>query len=150
LVARFPACPPAVVDEFIELVTQDSEVLASRAELILQKPYGRNCILRASGTWGLSFAQLEPGRGTSTHMHAQRRELFCVRRGQLKLTAGGEQRILNVGELGESKPHEPHSIANAGSSLLEIAELFSPALLDDKVRLHDPYGRAVGAVTLHQ
>ncbi|HEU5319712.1 MAG TPA: cupin domain-containing protein [Methylomirabilota bacterium] len=148
--AAFPGCPPDVVDDFIAALGAPSERLVAGARITLAKPYGANHILAAGGPYGLSFARFEPGRSTSLHYHTVRRELFCVRRGVLTLTSGPTVRRLRPFEVGRSTPGEPHALANEGAELLEVLEIFSPALLDDKVRVRDRYNRALGAVGLHQ
>jgi mannose-6-phosphate isomerase-like protein (cupin superfamily) len=87
---------------------------------------------------------------TSLHWHGQRRELFAVRSGRMLLSCGDDRSILVEGELARSIPRVAHSLANAGSADLEVLELFSPYLLDDKVRVQDFYGRLTGSVTVDQ
>nr|WP_276510359.1 cupin domain-containing protein [Longimicrobium terrae] len=116
----------------------------------MDKPYGRNHVLVAGGEYGLSLAVLLPGRSTSLHAHELRREVFCVRTGVLSLTRGDLQVRIGAGELDHSTPGEPHALANEGDEVLEVLEIFSPALLDDKVRISDRYDRALGKVTREQ
>lgn len=148
--AAFPSCPKALVERFVLLLDAPREVLIARATRILEKPYGCNHLLDAEGGHGVSFALLYPGRTTSLHFHEQRRELFAVRSGRLSVILGTERRLLVAGEAACSTPHVPHALENEGREDLEVLELFSPYLLDDKTRVHDPYGRPIGAVTVDQ
>ncbi|HLL47751.1 MAG TPA: cupin domain-containing protein [Longimicrobiaceae bacterium] len=145
-----PGVPNDVLSRFDRALWTPTAELAAGAELVLDKPYGRNHVLAASGPYGLSLAVLLPCRSTSLHTHLQRHEVFCVRTGILSLTKGGRQVRLTEGELDHSTPGEPHSLANDGSGVLEVLEIFSPALLDDKVRISDRYDRALGRVTREQ
>lgn len=150
LQAQFPRCPPALVERFVHGLSEPRAELIARATRILEKPYGRNHLLAADGDHGISFAIFHAGRTTSLHWHARRRELFAVRSGRLVATLGSEQRVLLGGEIACSTPRVPHALANGGGDDLEVLELFSPYLLDDKVRVDDPYGRPLGAVTVDQ
>lgn len=141
---------PAISDEFVRRFLLSSHAsakdLAAQAVLTLDKPYGVNHILVQEGEFGLSFARLLPGRSSSLHYHRQRGELFRVRRGALTLTDGERRRELTALEFGMSIPGREHAIANEGDELLEIIEVFAPALLSDKVRVSDRYDRKLGAV----
>lgn len=145
-----PECPAHVVDRFVRSLEAESELLASQAELTLDKPYGVNHILIAEGEAGLSFARLMPDTTSSHHVHARRSELFWVRRGELTLRSGEDELKLQRGEIGVSVPGRPHAIANEGPELVEIVEVFVPALLSDKVRLSDRYARPLGPVDVGQ
>lgn len=146
----FAGCPPAFLGRFAALAGAPSAELAASAELVLTKPYGRNHILETTGEFGLSFAVMNPGQTTSYHRHEQRRELFLVRRGSLTLRSGDAESVLVAGDLGWSSPPVAHALSNRSSDVLEFLEIFSPPLLDDKVRLSDPYRRPIGRVTVHQ
>jgi mannose-6-phosphate isomerase-like protein (cupin superfamily) len=122
------------------------EDIAAEAVLVLDKPYGKNHILIDSGDFGLSCARLLPGRTTSLHTHAIRREFFCVRRGAISLTLGDTQRRLGRLAHAGSTPGVPHALANDGHEPAEVLEMFAPALLDDKHRILDPYARRLGPV----
>lgn len=150
IMAFFPDCPRALADRFIGSLDSPAEDLARACQLLLEKPYGRNHILVADGPAGLSFAVLRPGQSSSLHYHTVRRELFCVRRGTLLLTSGDCTTIMRPFECGESVPGVSHAIANAGEGPLEIIEMFAPALLNDKVRVRDPYRRKLGGVGVRE
>jgi len=143
-------CPDKVIKLFIEFWLTPSEQLRANAVVTLKKPYGKNHILVDSGEYGLSFAEMEPSQSTSLHYHTTRREFFCVRKGRLLLTKGKTTTTLEAGESNVSIPLEPHSIANTGSEVLELFEIFSPALLNDKTRLKDRYERKLGIVTFDE
>ncbi len=145
-----PDCPSEVIRSFAWCLRAPAAEAIARAELSLDKPYGENHILIGSGGYGLSLARLEPGASTSLHLHRRRREVFRVRAGVLTLTREDEVRRLGPGEQADSRPGQQHSLANAEAVPLETAEIFSPALLDDKVRVADRYGRALGSVTRDQ
>lgn len=145
-----PGVPDDVLHRFARALATSTAELSAAAELVLDKPYGRNHVLVTGGDYGLSMAVLLPGRSTSVHTHEQRREVFCVRTGLLSLVKGGRRTRLAAGELDHSTPGEPHSLANEGTEVLEVLEIFSPALLDDKVRISDRYDRALGRVTREQ
>ncbi|MET8679639.1 NUDIX domain-containing protein [Streptomyces sp. NPDC004647] len=144
--AQLPGIPESVVSDFMSLADADAAELEARAEWHLEKPYGANHILVGTGRWGLSFARLLPGRSSSFHLHRTRREFFRVRTGVLTLRTGAHTAPLYALECGESTPDVPHAIANDGAEPLEIVEIFSPAALDDKVRIEDRYGRPLGQV----
>ena len=135
---------------FCEWLIEPAGALIEQAQLTLQKPYGQNHILIAVGEVGISFACIRPGQGTSLHYHVLRQELFCVHGGTLLLTSGGAERTLGPGGLGWSTPGIPHSLRNGADTDLHVLEMFSPALLEDKVRVSDKYNRALGRVSLHQ
>jgi len=150
LTAAFPGCPERDVRRFCRLLAETADSIASRATMVLDKPYGRNHLLVTEGPFGLSFACIEPGQSTSLHFHARRREFFCVRQGEMRLTSDDRSVLLCEGEVGESVPFVPHALGNDGPTQLQVLELFSPALLDDKVRVSDRYDRVLGAVGLHE
>lgn len=132
------------VETFLACSVESRRALSQKAEITLDKPYGRNHILMINERCGISFACLEPDRSTSFHYHDHRREFFLVRQGRLRLVTPDGERILNPGEWACSTPGVPHSIANGGDGVLEIIEIFAPPLLDDKVRISDPYDRGLG------
>jgi mannose-6-phosphate isomerase-like protein (cupin superfamily) len=150
IAAVFPDCPDEIADRFIDALDRPTEELAAEAQLLLDKPYGRNHILVADGAYGLSFALLLPGQSTSLHFHSTRREFFCVRRGTLRLTSGERSMVLQRFACGHSTPGVPHSLANGGAGPLEVLEIFSPALLEDKVRVKDRYERKLGSVGVRE
>jgi mannose-6-phosphate isomerase-like protein (cupin superfamily) len=150
LYEAFAHCPDEMADLFCWLLLQPTGVLVASARISLPKPYGTNHILVLEMGFGVSFACMQPGQGTSLHYHMQRRELFCVRVGDLHLIHGDNVQHLPVGGIGRSTPGIPHSLRNDGDAPLEVLEVFSPALLDDKVRIADRYDRALGAVSLCQ
>jgi mannose-6-phosphate isomerase-like protein (cupin superfamily) len=143
-------CPAELAQRLLDLLNATPEDIADQARLLLQKPYGTNAILQDQGLFGLSFARLLPGQSTSYHYHQQRREFFCVHSGVLTLRSGIEERVLQRYGCGTSTPLVGHSLANQGSGMLAVLEIFTPALLNDKVRIHDRYDRPLGDVTLHQ
>ncbi len=150
LYAAVPACPAELAARFLKLLQATPEAVAGQARLQLHKPYGTNVILEDKGQFGLSFARILPGQSTSYHYHQQRREFFCVHSGVLSLHNGSEIEVLGRLGCGASMPHIAHSLANHGDSMLAVLEIFTPALLDDKVRVYDLYHRPLGEVTLHQ
>jgi 8-oxo-dGTP pyrophosphatase MutT (NUDIX family)/mannose-6-phosphate isomerase-like protein (cupin superfamily) len=142
-----PGCPAEMIERLAHCLEVGLAGIAAEAEVSFDKPYGENHVLSISGDYGLSCAALDPGTSTSLHFHRHRRELFLVRTGTLTFVKGSETIELGVGRRGESVPGELHAIANRGPGRVEVAELFSPPLLDDKVRVSDAYGRGLGAVT---
>src|SRR5436309_1738687 len=85
--------------------------------------------------------------------HADLRILFFTQpehSGVLLFTSGATTRQLGARETGSSTPHVPHSLRNGGHTDLRVLEMFSPAILSDKVRLSDHYGRALGSVSLYE
>jgi ADP-ribose pyrophosphatase YjhB (NUDIX family)/mannose-6-phosphate isomerase-like protein (cupin superfamily) len=147
VLAILPTCPEPLVEQFLAGVAAPSSDLASRAVLSLEKPYGENHILVAEGEAGLSFARLRSGQSSSFHLHRRRTEVFVVRTGTLTLQVAYGEHQLGPGAIGCSHPGGPHAIANHGHEPVELLEIFSPALLDDKLRLRDRYGRSLGQVT---
>jgi mannose-6-phosphate isomerase-like protein (cupin superfamily) len=143
----FPDFPSSVAEQLLKTLEAPTGDLCSVADITLEKPYGKNHILRLGPDYGLSFACLLPGASTSLHYHRERRELFFVRAGHLCFTFGEQERCLDVGEWAFSIPGVIHRVANRGEQLLEIVEIFAPALLDDKHRVADAYGRPLGDVT---
>lgn len=144
-----PECPPEVVGKLARYLGEPLMAAVATAEISFDKPYGENHVLEVSGEYGLSVARLAPGTSSSLHFHVHRRELFFIRSGTLTLTKGPRTLELGVGEYDCSVPGELHSIANRHDVELQIVEILSPALLDDKVRVSDAYGRRLGAVTKH-
>jgi mannose-6-phosphate isomerase-like protein (cupin superfamily) len=142
----FPACTKSFASSFIALLNVPIEEIATQSVLILEKPYGRNHILIDHGDFGISCALLLPGRSTSLHYHHIRKEFFCVRRGGITLTSGIDVYHLHSLECGISTPEVSHALANSGDKPAEVLEVFSPALLDDKYRISDPYTRRTGNV----
>lgn len=150
LMACFPSCSESLVGLFLEFLLRSPAEVCRQAMTVLPKPYGRNHILLVNAGFGLSLAQIEPEQSTSLHFHSSRREFFCVMTGELSLVVGDKESTLGVGECGMSTPNVPHSLRNKHSSTLRVLEMFSPALLEDKVRVSDKYERPLGAVSLHQ
>ncbi len=148
--ALWPDCDPSVRELFLQLLEEPAVEIVKRARFVLGKPYGTNSILLDSGMYGLSFAQLGAGQSTSLHFHNTRREFFCVHHGTLALTSNGETTALTRHQCAWSTPGRPHRLANTSDGPLGVLEIFSPALLNDKVRLQDKYQRTLGLVTLHQ
>jgi mannose-6-phosphate isomerase-like protein (cupin superfamily) len=144
--AAFPACPAADMERYCWLLGQPERKIAAQAIVVLEKPYGRNHVVGIDGTFGVSFACIEPGQGTSLHYHRRRREFFCVHSGTLTLLNANVVRVLGVGEGGVSVPFIPHSLRNDTGTTLRVLEMFSPAILDDKVRVDDRYHRTLGPV----
>jgi 8-oxo-dGTP pyrophosphatase MutT (NUDIX family)/uncharacterized cupin superfamily protein len=146
LMALLPSIPEAVVADFLSMADTPREELVARAVRSLGKPYGENHILVDSGQWGVSFARLLPGRSSSYHFHRTRKEFFRVRTGTLTLREEGGNSLLHPLDCGTSTPGIAHSIGNDGQQPVELVEIFSPALLDDKERVSDRYGRPLGQV----
>lgn len=142
----FPTCPEEFIDEYLTIYHSNINEIVKRAKFTLDKPYGQNHILKDVGEYGLSFAEMAPGQNCSTHFHNVRREFFCVKTGTLTLTKDGNSRELVEGECQFSTPGEPHSLANRAASPLAVLEIFSPALISDKVRIEDRYKRKLGKV----
>jgi len=145
-----PGLPDDVLDLVCALACRPTAELVDLAEFTLPKPYGANHVLRSGGEHGLSFACFRPGQGSSLHYHRTRREVFYVRTGMLTLRTGDTWRHLDAGGCGISTPGVPHALRNDGAGPLEVLEVFTPALLDDKVRVEDSYARALGPVGRHQ
>jgi mannose-6-phosphate isomerase-like protein (cupin superfamily) len=146
-----PDCPDSLVERFLGLLRQPAADIVSQASFVLDKPYGSNAIVLAgSGQFGLSFASLQPGQSTSFHYHRQRREFFCVHGGRLMLHEGNGAQVLGPLDCGHSTPHVGHRLENGGDGVLTVLEMFTPPLLDDKVRVRDTYSRALGPVDRHQ
>lgn len=143
---RWPRVPQSVLDMYQSVVSTSVEELASSARLVLEKPYGVNVIVGDFQNFGISVARLHPGRSSSFHFHRERREFFMVRRGELSASRGETHETVRRFESSTSTPGLPHAIENNGSGDMEIAELFSPFLLDDKIRISDRYERRLGLV----
>ena len=150
LAVTLPTCPETFADWFMQLISATPSEITARAIILLNKPYGTNAILVDRGEFGLSFAQLLPGRSTSLHFHQQRREFFCVHHGTLSLTYGDQNCTIERFACGHSTPNVSHMLANASDQPLGVLEIFSPALLNDKVRLQDRYERPLGSVTFDE
>jgi mannose-6-phosphate isomerase-like protein (cupin superfamily) len=142
--------PGGAAEHFCRLVAEPAKAIVHRAHVTLPKPYGANHILAVEADYGISFACIDPGHGTSVHYHVRRRETFLVRTGTLLLLHGDTETRLHEGDIGQSIPGTPHSLRNGGASQLHVLEMFLPALLDDKVRVADRYARPLGAVDRHQ
>jgi mannose-6-phosphate isomerase-like protein (cupin superfamily) len=142
----FPHCTFESIEKFVALLHAPASDIVTSAERILEKPYGLNHILRLDDRHGASYVILYPGRSTSLHVHRVRCEFFVVRTGEIELICGETSSILSKGRHGQSTPQVPHRLHNKSGERVEIIEMFSPFLLDDKVRLWDSYGRQLGAV----
>ncbi len=143
----FPHFPDHLLQQLLIYFNSSSADFTSSAYLKLDKPYGCNYVLCIADNFGLSLAQLKCGQSSSEHYHETRREFFIVKKGELTLFKNGENHVLSCGQWGFSTPFIPHSINNCSASEdLEILEIFSPPLLDDKIRLKDRYARKVGKV----
>lgn len=145
-------CPSAdrkAIRALIERFRISSADLEACADRVLTKPYGRNIIVMLGATYGISLVRMSPGQSTSRHFHRARSEVFVVRRGALSFYEGEAVTVLSSGGIAGSVPGEPHRLANEGADELEFIELFVPGDLNDKVRVNDRYGRALGPVS-HQ
>jgi mannose-6-phosphate isomerase-like protein (cupin superfamily) len=140
----------SATDNFCRLTTLPHEELIEQAVVVLEKPYGANYLLALDGGYGTSVAEFRPGQGTSLHFHTRRREAFLVLSGNLSLRHGATESSLLAGNMGVSTPGTAHSLSNEANDDLRVIEMFSPALLSDKIRLADRYDRRLGKVSLRQ
>jgi quercetin dioxygenase-like cupin family protein len=147
----FPTIDKDFKSLFLDMLEWPKDKLLQAAEIILDKPYGNNNIIQPNGNWGLSYVVFKPKRRTSLHYHDVRTEFFYVKSGTLTLESNGNKRIIRAGETGFSTPGIEHSLINeSDESELHIIEIFSPALLNDKVRVSDLYERTLGSVGYKQ
>lgn len=146
----FSPCPKLVRDFFTYAIAENSDSLIYQSKLALNKPYGTNIILQFIDAFAISFVRIEAGSGTSLHFHNIRREFFFVRDGILTFLDSDISTKLTSGCWAVSCPGRPHSLQNRGPHPVEIIEVFSPPLLDDKIRVKDNYGRRLGAVEQHE
>jgi mannose-6-phosphate isomerase-like protein (cupin superfamily) len=145
--AQWPDCPAVVLERYLKALTSPAAALVSTALITLTKPYGRNNILSQHGEYGMSLLQMEPGQSSSFHRHSQRKELFVVRTGRLTVRFADHEEHLGPGECSVTVPPVAHAVSNQQEEPLEVLEMISPFLLDDKIRIHDRYQRRLGAVT---
>lgn len=144
----FTNIDPSAFHKFLGFCASSPQEVVNQAIFTLQKPYGLNHILILNNSYGISFAQIKLKQGTSYHYHTQRKELFYVYSGQLTLLKENETVVLDPYTIASSNPYEKHALRNEGpSELLEVLEIFSPPLLDDKTRVIDLYNRKLGNVT---
>jgi len=144
--AVFPEAPASLLTDFERFLTAPITDIAAHAVTIFEKPYGRNHILVLDEWFGLSCAVFKPSCETRFHYHEKRRELYWVRIGELDLIRPEGVMILTAGGHSHSEPGQRHRLRNPSWLRLEVLEIFSPPLLDDKVRLEDRYGRMLGQV----
>lgn len=144
--AVFPDAPSLILTDFERFLTASITEMAEHAVTIFEKPYGRNHILTLDDRFGLSCAVFEPSSETSFHYHEKRTEFYWVRSGELDLLRPEGATILTAGGHSHSAPGLRHRLRNRGRLRLEVLEIFSPPLLDDKVRVEDSYGRTLGQV----
>lgn len=144
--AVFSTVPAETIQRFRDLLRLSGEELSVDARLVFQKPYGRNHILHIGEDFGISCAVLEVGQQSSFHLHRHRAEFYLVRSGLLELHIEDRCRLLKRGDHDSSLPMQRHRLRNPGPELLEVFEICSPPLLDDKVRIADSYGRPLGQV----
>jgi mannose-6-phosphate isomerase-like protein (cupin superfamily) len=142
----FPSIENSTINFFLDCCTYSSKEIIERSEITLKKPYGLNHILLRSPLFGVSFVQINKDQGTSYHYHTIRKEFFLVKNGELTLIKESGVSKLRAFEVEKSTPHEKHSLKNRGEDLLEILEIFTPPLLNDKVRVQDSYDRKLGDV----
>ena len=143
----FDRIPPAALAALMKWLEAPSESLAADPLQTIAKPYGRNHILEIVGDFGISCACFDVGAETSLHRHTRRTEFYCVRTGCLELVSIDSTTTLRRHHFASSRPGDVHRLRNAGPTVLEVLEVFSPALLDDKIRIEDRYERRLGAVT---
>lgn len=146
----WPNFPEEEFVKYIQMIESPFDESYLKSSIKLIKPYGINTILCKGDVYGYSFVQMNVNQSTSLHFHEVRKEFFYVRNGCLKLRKGNDIYILNKDQFGFSTPNEMHSLSNNGDETLEIIEIFSPVLLDDKVRVDDIYNRQLGNVTHKQ
>lgn len=147
----FPHIDRGFQAEFFSMLSWPEDALLKASNIRLEKPYGSNNIIRESGDWGLSYVCFEPGRRTSIHYHNTRQEFFYVRSGVLTLWSDNLELEINAGQTGYSTPGKQHSLMNnSPTERMTLLEIFSPALLNDKVRVTDFYERPVGSVEYYQ
>ena len=146
----FTDIPDPAMRAFERWLLASSDAVTVRPVQSFVKPYGANHILEIVGQFGVSCAFFRPGEETSYHCHSRRTEFYCVRTGALELAWADRQLTLVPYQYAHSKPGESHRLRNVGANVLEVLELFSPPLLDDKVRIGDRYGRRLGGVSRDQ
>jgi ADP-ribose pyrophosphatase YjhB (NUDIX family)/mannose-6-phosphate isomerase-like protein (cupin superfamily) len=146
----WPQMPAAVCERYLQVLVTPLEELKPQSALVLDKPYGINVIIGDEADFGISVARLHPGRSSSFHYHDARREFFTVRAGDLTVDRGQRTEQVPLFRSSSSVPGMPHAIRNDGDVDLEIAEIFSPYLLDDKTRITDRYDRRLGRVHYHE
>src|SRR4051812_40529268 len=79
----------------------------------------------------LIFVDAPPGDGPSLHTHAYH-ELFIVQEGTATFTAGGEERIVQAGDLVIVPPGTPHRFENTGERpLRQISIQMSPRFVTE-------------------
>ncbi len=146
IIEIFPSIETSTIDFFLHCCVVSSQDILKQKEFSIDKPYGSNHILLMTEFFGISFAQIKPRHGTSYHYHSVRKEFFFVKSGILTLIK--EKAVTTLAPLGveNSNPFERHCLKNSGKELLEILEIFSPPLLNDKVRVKDEYRRKLGGV----
>jgi mannose-6-phosphate isomerase-like protein (cupin superfamily) len=142
----WPDSTNSMIQEFLNYCSKTSRELVEMAEISISKPYGWNHIISLHPDYGISFMKMNPREATSFHKHSQRKEFFFVRCGVLTLKTQDDLRILNQFSYGLSTPLSEHSLTNNGDEVLEVLEIFTPCLLDDKQRIDDRYARKLGDV----
>lgn len=59
---------------------------------------------------------LRPGQAQKVHSHAENDKVYCVLRGEARVTVGAETRTLREGEAVLAAAGEPHGVENASAA----------------------------------
>ncbi|MBN2719561.1 MAG: mannose-1-phosphate guanylyltransferase/mannose-6-phosphate isomerase [Proteobacteria bacterium] len=112
----------------------------------VRRPWGAYTVLIQKGRYKVKKFVVEPGQRMSLQKHQKRSEHWVVVKGEILVTLGEQQRILEANEGITIPIGTVHRIENRGVDPAEIVEIQLGDYLgeDDIIRLEDNYGRTTG------
>jgi len=107
------------------------------------RPWGYYDLIDSGKQFQVKRLVVKPGAKLSLQMHNHRAEHWVVVKGVAEIINGDQEIKLNENESTYIPIGVKHSLANPGSSMLEIIEVQSGSYLgeDDIIRFEDKYGR---------
>ncbi|HEV8322457.1 MAG TPA: cupin domain-containing protein [Myxococcota bacterium] len=69
---------------------------------------------------------LEPGQAQKPHAHAASDKVYVVMSGEVRVSVGGEERVLGPGGAAWAAPGEAHALHNASSARATVLVFMTP------------------------
>lgn len=108
---------------------------------IIEKPWGQEELLETNPAYTVKRLLMRKGCQCSYQYHEYKRETVYGISGVLTIKGEQGDRLLKPGEWYTIPPHEKHRMYAAEGDCVYLE--CSTSELDDVVRIHDDYGRAV-------